>query len=620
MRRRISVIICSILAGVLILTGCGNSSSDNTYQIKNSTVTGTVKSIDGDKITLTLETGGANAGGGMPGSDMVQGGQTPPERPEGESADGQTPPDMPEQDENTQDNSGSDEEAESNNEPDSEEQADRAVTIVMTITDTSVLEDADGKEASLSDISEGDTLTVTIGESGNITKIVVGEENSQGQSGQASGAPQSYSAVNTYTEDTTVSGDEITSTGKDESATLTENDATVTLDKVAVTRDNDESTGGDSASFYGVGAAVLTTDGTTIVKDSQITSDANGGAGVFSYGENSTSYVSGTTIKTSQGASGGVHVAGGGTLYAWDNTVETDGGSSAAIRSDRGGGTMVVDGGSYTSNGSGSPAVYCTADITVNDAKLTSTASEGICIEGKNALRLYDCDLTSSQTENEQNDNIWNLIVYQSMSGDAEDGEGTLILDGGSITAKEGGIIYTTNTQSVITLSDVEINYPENTDYFLRCTGNANKRGWGSTGSNGADCTFTADDQQMKGDIIYDSISDLDFYMVNGSKLTGAFIDDESCAGNGGDGSCNVVIDADSTWVVTGDSTVTSLSGEGKIVDADGKTVTIKGADGTVYVKGDSQYTVTVTDYSDKADTSGAGKTGSFSDYEVEKA
>ena len=382
----------------------------------------------------------------------------------------------------------------------------------------------------------------------------------------------------------------------------------MTFNKVTVDRSNDESTGGDSASFYGVGAAVLTTEGTTAVKNSKITTDAEGGAGVFAYGSDSKAYVSDTTITTKQGTSGGIHVAGGGTLYAWDNTVETDGGSSAAIRSDRGGGTMVIDGGSYTSNGSGSPAVYCTADISVNDAKLTATNSEGICIEGKNSLRLYDCDLTSSQTENEQNDNIWNLIVYQSMSGDAEEGEGTLIVDGGSITAKEGGIFYTTNTQSVITVSDVEINYPKETDYFLRCTGNSNQRGWGSAGSNGADCTFTADDQQMQGDIIYDSISDLDFYMVNGSKLTGAFIDDESCAGDGGDGTCNVVIDNQSTWVVTADSAVTSLAAEGKIVDSEGKTVTIKGTDGTVYVKGNSKYTVTTEKYTEKADTSGAQK------------
>ena len=38
----------------------------------------------------------------------------------------------------------------------------------------------------------------------------------------------------------------------------------------------DTSTGGDSSSFYGVGAAVLTTDGTVKVTNSTITTDADG--------------------------------------------------------------------------------------------------------------------------------------------------------------------------------------------------------------------------------------------------------------------------------------------------------------------------------------------------------
>ena len=38
----------------------------------------------------------------------------------------------------------------------------------------------------------------------------------------------------------------------------------------------DASTGGDSSSFYGVGAAVLTTDGMVKVTNSTITTDADG--------------------------------------------------------------------------------------------------------------------------------------------------------------------------------------------------------------------------------------------------------------------------------------------------------------------------------------------------------
>ena len=96
-------------------------------------------------------------------------------------------------------------------------------------------------------------------------------------------------------------------------------------------------------------------------------------------------------------------------------------------------------------------------------------------------------------------------------------------------------------------------------------------------------------------------------------------IDDESFAGNGGDGYCNVYVSDDSTWTVTGDSTVSTLSNAGTIVDDSGKTVTIKGTDGTVYVEGDSNHTITVDKYEDTADTSGSDTIAPWSDYEVEK-
>ena len=95
--------------------------------------------------------------------------------------------------------------------------------------------------------------------------------------------------------------------------------------------------------------------------------------------------------------------------------------------------------------------------------------------------------------------------------------------------------------------------------------------------------------------------------------------DDESNAGNGGDGYCNLYIGEGCTWTVTGDSTLTGFSNSGTIVDDKGNTVTVKGTDGTVYVEGESDYTITVNSYSDKADLSGASSTTQWSDYEVEK-
>lgn len=476
----------------------------------------------------------------------------------------------------------------------------------------------------LSDIQEGDIVVITT-DDGNALTIKVQSTDMGGGQGGPGGAPggqsqgvDSYDTANTYDSDTEVSDTSLESTGTDENAALVSSGANVTFNNIDITRNSSDSTGGDNSSFYGVGAALLATDGNAYVKGGTVTTDAAGGAGLFAYGDG-TVYAADTTIKTTQDTSGGIHAAGVGKLYAWDLNVETDGESAAAIRSDRGGGTMVVDGGTYTSNGVGSPAVYCTADIAVKDATLTANGSEAVCIEGLNSLHLFNCDLTGNMSDLSQNDSTWTVILYQSMSGDSEVGNSTFQMDGGTLTSKNGGVFYTTNTESDITLKDVDITYNNDNEYFLRCTGNNNERGWGESGANGADCDFTAISQDMEGSVIWDTISQLDFYMTDGSNLTGAIIDDESFAGNGGDGYCNVYVSDDSTWTVTGDSTVSKLSNAGTIVDDSGKTVTVKGTDGTVYVEGDSDYTITVDKYEDTADTSGSDTVASWSDYEVEK-
>ena len=475
------------------------------------------------------------------------------------------------------------------------------------------------EEITLDDIKEGDVVAITLDDDGNAATITVQSMGGGqgGPGGQASGV-DSYDAANEYSSDETVSDTTLESTGTDENAALVSNGAEVTFSNDAISRTSSDSQGGDNSSFYGVGAAVLATDGTAYVKDSTVTTDSKGGAGLFAYGDG-TVYAADTDITTQQDTSGGIHAAGGGKLYAWDLNVETNGESSAAIRSDRGGGTMVVDGGTYTSNGVGSPAVYCTADIAVNNAELTANGSEAVCIEGLNSLRLYNSNLTGNMSDDDQNDTTWTVILYQSMSGDSEVGNSTFQMDGGTITSKNGGLFYTTNTECTIALKDVDITYNDDSEFFLQCTGNNNQRGWGQSGANGSDCNFTADSQDMKGNVIWDSISDLDFYMTNGSTLEGAFVNDESNAGNGGDGYCNVVIDKDSTWTVTGDSTITSLSNAGTITDADGKTVSIVGTDGTAYVEGDSDYTITVGSYQDSADTSASTTVDDWSNYEVER-
>ena len=532
----------------------------------------------------------------MPNGDAQDAGKgTPPDMPNGDTQDAGmgTPPDMPNSD--TQD-------------------AGKG-------TPKDVSEDTRSEqEISISDISVGDIVEVELDDDGNATQITVisAQAAMNGSAGNMqNGGVDSYTVVKEYSSDTSVEKETIQSTGDDENAVLVSGGNT-TLTNVKVDRTSSSSTGGDNSSFYGVGAAVLATNGNAYVSKSQIDTDAAGGAGLFAYSDG-TIYAADTKISTTKDTSGGIHVAGGGSLYAWDLNVETNGQSSAAIRSDRGGGTIVVDGGSYTSNGKGSPAIYSTADITVNNATLSATGSEAICIEGFNSIRLFDTDLTGNMSDDSQNDCTWNVILYQSMSGDSEVGNSTFEMNGGSLTAKNGGMFYTTNTESTITLKDVDITSAKDSEFFLRCTGNNNQRGWGTTGQNGADCLFTAISQQVKGDVIWDTISKLDFYLTDKSSFDGAIINDETYAGDGGEGYCNVYIEKGSTWTVTGDSKLTNLYNAGTIKDSSGKMVTVKGTDGTVYVKGDSEYTITVNQYSKNADLSKVSKASEWSEYKTEK-
>ena len=585
------------------------------------------------EITVSSDTeitkesqGGPGQGGPGQGGGTTSGEAPSGEAPSGDDSNGQ-PPEKPGDNNSSSDSSKSDDSSSSSDSSDSSdsnkssnEQPPEKPSGDDNNADNSKSGDNSSEDISLSDISEGDIVSVTYDDDGNVEKITVlmSANGGMGGGGQQSQAPDSYEAVTEYTEDTTKKNKTVSSEGTDENAIHVYNGAEVSLSKYNITRTSEDSQGGDNSSFYGVGAAVLESDGTLYLNDSTIETDSKGAAGIFAYNDG-TVYTADTEITTTEDTSGGIHVAGGGKLYAWDMDVETSGESSAAIRSDRGGGEMVVNGGTYTSNGTGSPAIYSTADIAVNKADLTANGSEAVCIEGLNSVHLFNSNLTGNMSDNEQNDCTWNVILYQSMSGDSEVGNSTFEMDGGTLTAKNGGMFYTTNTESTITLSDVDITYADENDFFLKCTGNSNQRGWGTSGENGADCLFTAVKQDMEGDVVWDSISQLDFYMTDGSTLKGAVVDDESNAGNGGDGYCNMYIEKGSTWTVTGDSTLTSLQNAGTIVDESGKTVTIKGTDGTVYVEGDSEYTVTVGSYKTSADVSGASKTSSWSDYKVDR-
>lgn len=404
-----------------------------------------------------------------------------------------------------------------------------------------------------------------------------------GQSFGGSGEVTQGTAATTISEDGTYSGESYTSTGDDENA-LRVDGATVTLDGVTVDKSAGATSNTEDGDFYGMNAALLAMNGATVtIKNATVTSSAQNGNGVFSYGSGTTVNISDSTITTTADNSGGIQTTGGGTTSASILVAETSGNSSAAIRSDRGGGTVNVSGGAYTSNGYNSPAVYSTADITVKNANLTANNSEALVIEGKNSITLEDCYVTGNMSDTKgtsSSENVHNVMIYQSMSGDADVGTSVFLMTGGSLVGNSGDMFYITNTHCLLTLSGVNIVNNDADGALLRVVGNSASRGWGTAGSNGAQVEFAADGQTLAGDIIVDTISNLTMTMKNGSAFTSTInIVDNAEGGIAVSDNAIVVIESGCTWNLTGNCTLTSLTNNGTI-NFNGYTITL--ADGTV--------------------------------------
>ena len=370
----------------------------------------------------------------------------------------------------------------------------------------------------------------------------------------------SYMGVKEITTSEIISDAEFASTSSDQNAVLATGNIEASLLNVRATKTGD-SDGGDNTSFYGTNSAIIAKSGANLtIKNATITTDATGANGVFSYGgsaktnnsssDGTTVNISDSTIATSKGNSGGIMTTGGGTMNAKNLTIETSGTSSAAIRSDRGGGTVTVDEGTYKSNGKGSPAIYSTADITVKNAYLVSTASEGVVIEGKNSATLENVTLEDTNNQiNGKSTTYKNIFLYQSMSGDAASGEAVFTAKDSNIITNQGDDFYVTNTTAKIILEDNTITNNDASGNFLRIEAG----GWGKSGSNGGTVTMELNDQQANGGIIVDSISSLAMSMSNDSSYTGA-INSENA------GEVNLTLDASSKITLTGDSYVKSLN------------------------------------------------------------
>lgn len=389
------------------------------------------------------------------------------------------------------------------------------------------------------------------------SKNKMGMENSQNNN---SSSNITYSSPNEIDEDKDITSGDYSSSKSDENAILATGNIKANLSNITVTKTGD-SDGGDNTSFYGTNSAIIAKSGANLtLKNINVETNATGSNGVFSYGgtastnnsssDGTTVTISDSKIVTKKDNSGGIMTTGGGVMKAVNLTVTTSGVSSAAIRTDRGGGTVTVEKGVFTTTGQGSPSIYSTAKINVKDAKLISKSSEGIVIEGKNSVSIDNTTLIDTNNKlNGKSTTYKNIFMYQSMSGDASSGESYFKAVDSKITTNKGDTFYVTNTIAKIELSNNTFINNDDEANFLRIK----KDSWGNDGSNGGDVELIMTNQKIEGNIVVDSISNLDMSLSNKSVYKGTINTDDSAK------EINLKLDKSSKITLTGNSYVTSL-------------------------------------------------------------
>lgn len=349
--------------------------------------------------------------------------------------------------------------------------------------------------------------------------------------------------------------DSYSSTTSDESAILVSDGGNATIDGAKITKSGDSSNT-ENSEFYGINAAILVTkNSTATIKNATINTTAKGANAVFSTGTNSKIYISDSTI-TSTGSSSarGLDATYGGYIEANNVTITTKGGSCATLATDRGEGTVKVTDSKLVTNGSGSPVIYSTGDISITNTTGSANGSQMVVIEGKNSATVTNSKLDASAKGNRGTTDQAGIMIYQSMSGDAGEGTGTFTAKNSSLTIqkdsdyyKSAPMFFITNTKAVINLENTTLSYGSN--LLISAKGTSE---WGTSGSNGGELTMNTTNQELEGNIEIDKLSTL---TMNLTKTTykGTINKDNSAK------SITLKLDKNSKITLTGDSYITTL-------------------------------------------------------------
>ena len=381
---------------------------------------------------------------------------------------------------------------------------------------------------------------------------------------QSSENKYSYTDYKATSSNQNLSNQELTCSNIDESVVYITNTG-IEISDSTITKSSGDSSNTENSEFYGVNAAVLVQGGEVTIKGGAINTKAKG-ANALCATNKGTVTIEGTTItSTGESSARGLHATYGGKITAKKVTISSKGGSCASLATDRGEGTVTCESCTLSTQGAGSPLIYSTGQITVSGTTGTATGAQAVVVEGKNTATVEgSSNLKCNGIGNRNNVDKCGVMLYQSMSGDADSGTSTFNCKSSTIEILSGSSVYSsapmffiTNTDASINLEGCTLTYGSN--IFLSAAGTSE---WGTSGSNGGVVSLTLKNQEIVGDFSIDSNSGLTIKMEN-SSIKGKINNAKTAA------KIEITLDSSSSIELTGDSYYTSLTNS----DSDGTNI-----------------------------------------------
>lgn len=362
----------------------------------------------------------------------------------------------------------------------------------------------------------------------------------------------------------------IESTQPNHSVICNQNGGTVTLDQNTLVKS------GDSINTDGTNSIVYTTGSSfTKIDQSDLQSTSKGSSGIVA-NEKAMVYANDSTIMTSNDSSNGLEAVSSGQIIANQMDITTQGNQSAAVNVKQNDGSISLTNSILSTDGNDAPLLHANGTIEADNVSGNASHSKIAEVEGGQHLSIYNSQLSSTNNHLLQNELIKNDIRIQCVQDSSTKEKARIDVCNSILSTMidEGSMFYVDGQDTNIVLNKSLLSFDcDHVDLLHVSNGNVK---------------LTGSEETMVGNITVESHAKVDMYLLDGSSYTGSTSCEEQ-------GTLNMNISSDSSWIVSSDCKVNCLNIEsgGEIIDADGNLVTIT-QQGKPIISGTSPYTVTV--------------------------